>query len=131
MENMYDVSVIPTLYAKIGALTVRSEMLAAHNQELIAEIRRLNELLPEGATPVDITTLTEEEQAAIANPTPAQGPSQEDLVKQLEADFLVAKRDENQDLMNELDERHERVKNAADDAAALVEYERRDAAPVE
>lgn len=42
MDPIYDPTIIPTLYSKIGALTVRNEMLAAHNQELLEEIRRLH-----------------------------------------------------------------------------------------
>lgn len=78
---------------------------------------------------MEINTLTEEEKTAILSPEPPKGPSQENLLRQLESDYLVAQRNENSELMAELDERHHRVKAANSDEAALAAYEYREPEP--
>lgn len=51
MDPLYDPSIIPTLYSKIGVLIVRVEMLSTHNMELLEEIRRLQAIVEENGEP--------------------------------------------------------------------------------
>lgn len=71
---------------------------------------------------MDFTELSKEEIDAIESPPENNLPTKGMLLRQIESDFVHARKNKDQDAMQELEDRHKRVKDAANRITANRAY---------